>query len=243
VRIQTVAIVVAATSLAIAPATAFPAENPYGGGTRLTGPPPAEIPTGPLSQQDKARVVTQRFAACLIKEHRTSVLKAIQPEPWQPGVGKLLATVADYRCLEAGQLEMPQSLLRGAFYQQLYRETFASGAPTLPATAIDFTAGTKSLPDDAKTDVALRQFGDCVARKDLRDAHALALSSPGSAAESAALRNLMPHFGACVIQGSNWTLNRSSITAILSEVLYREGVAAHQKTTILPPSLANKSGG
>lgn len=228
-HIQTVTIIVAAMSLISGPAAAFPPENPYGGGTRLTGPPPAEIPTGPLSQQDKARVVTQRFAACLIKDHRTSVLKAIQPEPWQPGVDKMLATVADSQCLEAGQLEMPQSLLRGAFYQQLYRETFASGAPALPAAAIDFTGGTASLPDDAKTDVALRQFGDCVARKDLKDAHALVLTSPGSPAESAALSNLMPYFSPCVIQGSNWTLNRSSITAILSEVLYREGLAARQE--------------
>jgi hypothetical protein len=82
------------------------------------------------------------------------------------------------------------------------------------------------LTDDAKTEIALRQFGDCVVRSDLGDSLALIRSSPGSAYETYALNALMPHFSACIVRGSKWTLNRSTVTAILSEVIYREAAAA-----------------
>jgi hypothetical protein len=115
--------------------------------------------------------------------------------------------------------------MRGAFYLQLYREAFPSAPPTLPSAAFDFS-GTKggNLTDDARNAIALLQFGDCVVHQDLNDAHALVLSRPGSSTEDAALNALVPHLGACLVQGSRWTLNRSSISAVLSEVLYREGM-------------------
>jgi hypothetical protein len=203
-------------------------DNPYGGGTRLHGPPPAEIPTGgAMTARDKARLVTMRFAACMIKAHRTAVLKVIEPEPWQDGADRKLVRIVDEQCLEEGELSMPTNLLRGALYQVLYREKFPSAPPPLPATPIDFTAGERaSLSEEARTEVALRQFGDCVARRDAQNAHALIVSAPGSNKETAAINALAPHFSPCVIQGAKWTLDRASVTAILSEVLYREGIAA-----------------
>jgi hypothetical protein len=118
-------------------------------------------------------------------------------------------------------------LLRGAFYELFYRERFGSEPPVLPPAPIDFAAqNAGTLSDEARTDIALRQFGDCVARRDIQDSHALVLSTPGRPEETAAVKALAPHFGACVVQGSKWTLNRSSVSAILAEVLYREGVAA-----------------
>jgi hypothetical protein len=230
-RSQTLVIVAAFTSVISGPATAVPPDNPYGGGTRITAPPPAEIPVGSMSPQDKARIVTQRLAACLIKEHRGAALKAIQPEQWQPHAGQMLVDVVDNRCLDRGELAIPPNLLRGALYQQFYRERFLSAPPVLPPQPIDFTADANAnLNEEAKTDIALIQFGDCVARRDISDAHALVLATPGSAQESSAVSNLLPHFSACLVQGSKWTLNRSSASAVLSEVLYREGVAGMGKS-------------
>ena len=227
-------IVVATAVWASATAEAGASANPYGGGTRLTGPPPAEIPTGRISQQDKARIVAVRFAACLIKARRSAVLNAIKPEPWERDAGRMLVNVVDEQCLERGELAFPPNLLRGAFYQVLYREKFSSGPPALPLAAIDFSAGGGGhLTDDAKTDIALRQFGDCVARRDIKNAHALVLSTAGSYAETDAVNALVPDFSACLVQGSKWTLNRSSVAAILSEVLYREGVSAQEQATNL----------
>jgi hypothetical protein len=159
-------------------------------------------------------------------------VEVIAPEPWQDDSDKKLVKVVDERCLAEGQLSMPSNLLRGALYQVLYREKFASEPPALPSVPIDFAAGQQAtLSDDAKTEVALRQFGDCVVRRDIRDAHALVRSTPGSSAETAAIQALSPHFAPCVIQGAKWTLNRASVTAILSEVLYREGIAAQQQAS------------
>jgi hypothetical protein len=180
-----------------------------------------------MSQQDKARIVTLRLAACLIKDHRGAVLNAIKREPWEQDAGRLLVSVVDDRCLDRGELAIPPSLLRGAFFEVFYRERFASGPPVLPPAPLDFTAQSGGvLSDEAKTDIALRQFGDCVARRDIKDSHALLLSMAGTKEESTAVNALLPHFSACVIQGSKWSLNRSSVSAILSEVLYREGIAA-----------------
>lgn len=225
-RTRILLIALSSIALVSSGAGAFQPDNPYGGGTHFTGPPPAEIPTGSMSQEDRARLLAQRFAACSIKAHRGAVLKAIQPEPWQSDARRQLENAVDEKCLARGALEMPSNLLRGAFYQQLYRERFGSRPPNLPPAAIDFTGSSGgNLTDEAKTEVALRQFGDCVARRDLNDAHVLILSIPGSEQETAALTALMPHFGACLVQGSKWTLNRSSVSAILSEVVYREAVA------------------
>ncbi|HEV2596532.1 MAG TPA: hypothetical protein VGU01_15180 [Sphingomicrobium sp.] len=230
-RIRMFAITIASTMSVSSPALAYQTDNPYGGGTRFTGPPPAEIPTGVMTQEDRARLLTQRLAACLIKAHRAAVLKAIQIEPWQSDARRFLANAVDAKCLDSGELEIPPNLLRGAFYQQFYRERFATTPPALPPVPIDFTASSAGgLTDDAKTEVALRQFGDCVARRDLKDAHALIFSSPGSARETAALTALMPQFSACLVQGSKWTLNRSSISAILSEVVFREATDASRRT-------------
>lgn len=219
---------VAAASLG-AMAGAAHGGNPYGGGTRITGPAPAEIPTGAMSKDDKARIVTIRFAACLIKARRSAAMAAIQPEPWEADAGGKLLKIVDSRCLESGELKMPTNLLRGALYQVLYREKFPDGPPALPPSAIDFTAKRGgSFTDEEKTEIALRQFGDCVARRDINDAHAMIMSIPGSSAETAALKSLVPHFSPCIVQGSKWTLNRNSVAAILSEVLYREGVAGSE---------------
>jgi hypothetical protein len=202
-------------------------DNPYGGGTRLTGPKRAEIPTGPKSAEDKARVATQQLAGCLIKLHRGSVVKALQEEPWQDGAEKMLRSVVDDRCLEAGELAIPVSLMRGAYYQQLYRQTYTSAPPPLPATFGDFgVTNVAGLPDEAKAEIAIRQFGDCVARSDPNDAHAFIISAPGSRSEDTALNALVPHLGGCLTKGSSWTMNRSSLAAVLSEVLYREGAAS-----------------
>lgn len=228
-QIFMVAIAIASSSASAGP----PSDGlPYGGGTRLRGPAPAEIPTGPMSKQDKARIATLRFAECLIKSRRAAALSAIALDPWDANATGKLTSIADARCLELGELAMPASLLRGAFYQVLYREKFWSGQPALPPVAIDFaaTAGANAT-DDVKTEIALRQFGDCVVRRDLEDAHALLLSTPGTKAETIAVEGLMPHFAPCVIQGAKWTLNRANVTAILSEVLYRDGTAARQQAS------------
>lgn len=201
--------------------------EPYGGGTRITGPAQAQIPTGPVPPEIKGRIATQQLARCLIKLHRSSVLKAIQPEPWADGADKMLRSVVDDRCLDEGALSIPTNLMRGAFYQYLYRETYAAAPLSLPAAATDFGASNiAGLKDDAKVEVAVRQFGDCVARLDSTDAHAFVVATPGSKEEDAALNALAPHLGACLMQGSKWTLNRSSLGAVLSEVLYRERAAS-----------------
>lgn len=189
--------------------------------------PPEENYTASMTKEDAARLQAERVAACVVNARREMVLKGIQREPWEPSAHSALDSALDAKCLGNSQLVMPADLLRGAYFQELYRERFTAAWPTLAATPIDFAGkGAGTLTDEAKTDIALLQFGDCVARRDLGDVHQLILSLPGSPQETNALSALVPHFDACLVRGSKWTLDKSSITGLLSEVVYREAVAS-----------------
>jgi hypothetical protein len=187
-----------------------------------------DSPRASVSNEDWSRLVSQQVAACLLRKHPAAVLKAIREEPWEPNASRTLADALDPNCLGTAEVVMPPDLFRGALYQLLYREHFASKAPTLPpAPPSDFTAAmTSNLTEEAKAQLALRQFGDCVVRRDLADANTLILTVPGSDQENNALAALMPHLSACLSAGMRWTLTRGSISGLLSEVIYREATAA-----------------
>jgi hypothetical protein len=215
---------VAATALMSGTPVFAQEDNPYGGGTRLThNPAEIEYAPGNLNQQDRARVTLAQFARCIIKKQRATVMKAVQRAPWAEDANKALFAIADENCLANGELTIPTSLLRGSVYQELYREKYSGGPPTLVPSQVDFAEGMKEpFGNDIAVDVAMRQFGDCVARRDLHNSHALVMASPGSSAETNAITDLLPDFSACLVKGSTWKITKSVMAAILSEVLYRE---------------------
>jgi len=142
-----------ASAVALCCAGSVPAaaqDNPYGGGTRLTGPAPAEAPGGPRTAQDKARETLDRFAECEMRLRQASIERAIQLPPWRKDESDALRSLADERCLAAGELAIPPALLRGAFFTALYRERFSNGPPSLPATPIDFSDGSPNASDNAE---------------------------------------------------------------------------------------------
>jgi hypothetical protein len=223
-----------AAALTSSATVAFAQENPYGGGTRLTGNP-AEIERTPgaLTPQDNARLTLSQFARCVMQKQRSPAIQAIKLPPWAADERKALVAIADDRCLANGELTIPPDLLRGAMFQELYRERYASGPPALPAVPIDFTDGEKApLPPEAAVEVAMRQFGDCVARRDVADSHALVLAGPGSQQEKDAINKLLPHFSACLVQGAKWQITKSVISTLMAEVLYRDGAAARPSAGI-----------
>jgi hypothetical protein len=228
-RIQSSAFTLSATALFAGFATAAPAqENPYAGGTRLTNhPAEVERTPGALTAQDNARITLSQFARCVLKTQHSPALRAIKIAPWSPDERKALHGISDDRCLANGELSIPLELMRGAVFQELYRQTYAAGPPALPADPVDFTDGEKPpLAGEAAIDVAMRRFGDCVARRDLADSHALVLASPGTQQETDAISRLLPHFRACVVRGGQWKITKSVVSTLMAEVLYREGAAS-----------------
>ena len=188
--------------------------------------PPEVSYNGSLTEEDAQRLQAQRVAACVVRAHKALVLRGVQLDAWNPASRHTLEDALDARCLGNSRLVMPPDSLRGAYYQQLYRERFATAAPTLTQAPIDFVGKSSgNLSQEAKTEVALLQFGDCVARRDLGDTHALLLTLPGTEQETQVLQALMPQFRACLVQGSKWTLDKRTISAVLSEVVYREAAS------------------
>ena len=218
-------------AVAVAAAIASPAvaqDNPYGGGSRLDrDTADVERSPGNLNQQDRARATLDQYARCMIKKQRATATKFVESPPWTETAKAELDRMVDERCLSTGELSFPADLLRGAVFQELYREKYSGGPPALPAAAIDFTDGAQGpLGDTAAVQVAMLQFGDCVARRDLPNSHALVLARPGTSQETSAINALLPDFAACLVQGSTWKITKSVMASIMSEVLYREGDVA-----------------
>ncbi|HEV2596659.1 MAG TPA: hypothetical protein VGU01_15820 [Sphingomicrobium sp.] len=226
-RNQFLAILVAATAIVSSAAGASRPNEPHSSGAAPFVPPAVSY-TESMTEDDAARLQQERVAACVVKARRGMVLKALQRDPWEPAARHMLENALDAKCLDNIQMVMPPDLLRGAYYQELYRERFGARAPALAPAPIDFRGkpGGK-MTKDATVEIALREFGDCVVRRDLSDAQALILSLPGDPQETDALAALMPQFNACLVRGSQWTLDRGLISAILSEVVYREAVASN----------------
>jgi hypothetical protein len=72
---------------------------------------------------------------------------------------------------------------------------------------------------------ASEDFGLCVASRNAAAARALALSVPGSAAETAAVDTLRPEIAPCIRGGEHLTIDLQSLRALVSTALYR-GVTA-----------------
>lgn len=198
-------------------------DNPYAGGTRLGGPPPAEFPDTPsMSDQNNLRITLDRFAQCIIKSRRTGVMRNLALAPWDKAAIDGMSSLTDEDCLYSGQLTFSTDLLRGAFFNELYREQYGHVVPQLASSPVDFRQGA-SPPFDADISqaVALREFGDCVVRKDFADSHAYVLASPGSVSESRSMAALSSSFGPCLPQGTTVHLNKMLVKAVLAETAYR----------------------
>jgi hypothetical protein len=209
-------------------------ENPTG--SRIGRAKAATIPDrAGLSNIDEARITMDAFADCMVTRDSRKATAYRDTKYDDPKARELLKDMVSDQCLMDGMLRMPNDLLRGSIFKSFYRREVKAGDAPFQEKAVDFVnyLNDPAMPD-ARRYLILLDFAGCVVRADAAKARAFILVEPGSSAEKAALAALQPQFGPCFPAGANVTLNKSIISAVLAEALYRE--ATNARTTVAEAS-------
>ncbi|HWJ68835.1 MAG TPA: hypothetical protein VNS79_02130 [Sphingobium sp.] len=193
-------------------------------GTRIGRPAPAKVPDNvSMSDADKARMTVSQFADCIVRTDKKQTQRYLAATFRSAESGKIVNDLATSECLWNANLRMPYELLRGAIFRSVYAQNFAASALRFPDEPVDYTGylDDKTSPDAIRY-LILMDFADCVARADASSVRAFVLAPPASQTEKAALTTLQPQLGPCFPAGANVTFNKSVLSAILAEALYRE---------------------
>ncbi len=167
------------------------------------------------------------FAQCVVRNDERRVNAYLRMSPGSPEYGKAGQRLADGTCLSANiaTLRMDPELMRWAFYDALYGWRFGKAAPTAPVTPapLDFAAERDNMNEQQRQQYAfLRDFGDCVVRKDSATVHRILAAPTYSDAEKSAFGALSPVLGSCLPGNGNQTkFSRPSMRGILAEAAYK----------------------
>lgn len=224
---------VALPSAALMLAVALPAsaqgerENPTGS---LIGRGKAAVLPGRagISDIDRARLVVDAFADCSVTNEKRKAVAYRDKKYDDPEASKLMSALVSSDCLMMdGRLSMPDELLRGAIFKAFYRREIKAGDVPFQEKEVDFATYLNDVKAPASQRyLILLDFAGCVARADAANSRAFVLAEPGSSQEKTALTALQPQFGPCFPAGANVTLNKSIVSAVLAEALYREATSA-----------------
>lgn len=173
-----------------------------------------------------ARVVLQEFARCVVSRYRKRVdailnLPLGSPD-YVPGISKVLSSA----CLSGGDLHIPRTNVRGAFFEAMYNTRFGKSPVVFPADQITGFAERNASPGREQTWLSIEQFGECVSRSHAAEVRELLASYPGSQSEAAAIAALRPAMSGCVQKGQDFSFSRTVLRGGLAEGLYWLSMAA-----------------
>lgn len=192
------------------------------------------------ASQTAAERYQAEFADCVVrrKAYAEPVSTFLRTIPGTPAWGAAGFKAADLSCLNAAArradrrltMRMQPSSFRDALYPALYRQQFARAPQTARIAALppldlasEFDGDVASLPETYRP---RRALGDCVARADPVQAHAMLLAAPASEAEAAAVEALKPSIAACLPASTTIRMNRPALRAHLGEAMYKLSRAA-----------------
>lgn len=183
--------------------------------------------------RDAARATMERFTSCAVSRQGGRAVGLIGLPVDSADYGRLsramFDTVGDVCLGSSGELSFSEGLFRGGLFLALYARDFARNGPT-DFSAVEHSGYlqlyTSPLSDQARTALALEQFGECVSRADAAGVRALLPQLPGSAGEREAINALRPRFAACIPQNETIQFSASVLKGALAEGLYRLSVAA-----------------
>lgn len=199
----------------------------------------ASSPTDSVADPEAARLVAE-FADCVTaqKSRKPAVDAFLRTVPNQRAFDVAALKAADLACLNTAaarthskiEMRLQPVSFRDALFPSLYRRTFGHRGPSAGLQALpplrlseEFDGDVAALPADF---VAGRLFGDCVARENAADAHALLTAKPATPAETAAIDRLKPAFAACIKQAQTISLTPGAIRATVGEAMYKLSSAA-----------------
>lgn len=189
-------------------------------GSRISVPAPARVPEGRDSDLSRTRIIIAEFARCTLDRGTDGVQRAFAM-PVGAAYYRAMNRLAVSECLESGMVRIPQTVMRGAIFVELYRRHEKKVGPTVAVPALDFA---HPADESERTQLALLAFADCVVKRDAGAARGVVLSPTASADQDQAFRALMPNLGPCLMQGQQITFSKPVLEGALAEVLYREAM-------------------
>ena len=206
----------------------------------LAADPQRSVQTVSRAGEDDA-VVLDRFARCVVRGWRRSVVNVLEQVPGTPNErARLSGAIADWgTCLEPldredTRLVFQPDVMRGPFAEALYEQDFAAGQ----ARGRSFA----DLPDPVqllrRADPGERSyrsavvgiFAACVAAQHSAEVAALLATRPASREEQAAIGAITPAFGGCFPAGSEFDITVPLLRGFLAEALYRQASTAAEAT-------------
>jgi hypothetical protein len=187
------------------------------------------------------RITMEAFGACIVSRSKGRVAKFIDMRVGEPEYRDYIRALFDRSedfCLSQGRLQFYDIHLRGALFQALYNSEFRNDGPTSfgAVTSSNYRAlYPEILSPEARSAVALEQFGECVARADTPNVRELLRSLAGSARETALFGTLSPQFSACIPQGEKLAFSKIVLKGALAEGIYRLSKAALAAPAMPPP--------
>ena len=181
-----------------------------------------------MKPSDKVRITLQAYGTCLIKDNRRQVESFLETWPDSPNYNSMVRRVASNNCIASGDLRMTSSFLRGALYVGLYKIDYKDSPASVSKAPINFGLQmTDASTPNTKVYVSRMLFADCVVRRAAEESRRLVLTTPASKDEDLALSKLLPFLGPCIPQGQNVQFDRTVLSGILAEALYREARSAN----------------
>jgi hypothetical protein len=213
--------------LALALVAALATVPAHGQSSSRLAPVPPRTPSN-YSTEDGIRLLVSEFAGCVISHDRKHVDSYLATSPDSAQSERLWPTIAQSECLSIGALTLTDAGFRGGAYGRLYKSDFGKKGPSdFSAVApIDYGEGLDPAVAQHRTNIAARQFADCVFRANPADSKALVLSRIASDDENAAFDRLQPAARNCLNQGISVTFTKAALRALVGEVIYRLSRAA-----------------
>jgi len=193
-------------------------------GSHVGRPQPADVPdSASMADATKARLMVYQLADCAIRSNKKNAAAFMDAKAESKDSAKQIDALINSECLWNADLRMPVPLLRGAIFRAAYYRDFEKAELKLRETPVDFRTHVEDPTQSNVTRYLVTlDFADCVVRADPAGVRSYVMAEPDSKAETAALVAIQPKLGPCFPASAQMTVNRSNLSAMLAEALYRE---------------------
>jgi hypothetical protein len=200
-------------------------------------PPEARKPDMPAPSRydyhysrDEADETMAEFARCLVgsRHLRPQAERYLRAIPTGRNFNAAGVRLSTPDCLPHAfwsiRMRFRPGLLRSALFSALYQRDYGGSPPgdvkSVPRLVIaaEFDGPEADIPADV---VFSRVVGDCVARADPADVHALLMTKVASGGEKEALARVVPQLAACLPAGRQMAFSRPVLRGLLAEALYK----------------------
>ncbi|WP_426258679.1 hypothetical protein [Sphingomonas sp. DC1600-2] len=177
----------------------------------------------------EARKTMMAFAACLQNRAGFKLRKILDLPVGAKATRDRWRSLLDEGCLDIeGTLRFQPNVMRGAFYEIIYRMDFGKFPAVVTFDDVAPIAYPVSQEDQYRDGAKYRlemEVGDCMVRADPAAARTLILTDVESDQETASIKALVPVVSKCMDAGRTVTLSTSIMRGLAAEALYRLSVA------------------